>query len=287
MSSAVQIATSLSSVITLNDGVIMPLFGLGTYRLSSGGERNAENITSFALKNGYRLLDTAALYGNEQEVGRGIRQSGLQRSEVFVVTKLLTDLHGYKECTDAFNDSLKKLGTEYVDLYLIHSPSGGKLLETYDAMLDLKKKGLIRSVGVSNFGIQHLEGLRKAGKPLPSTNQIELHPMMRKQDIVDYCREHNIAVMGYSPLAKGKKMDDQQLNAVAKKYNKSLAQLMIRWSVQKGYITIPKTSKSERVLENAQVFDWSISDEDMQMMETLPTYGCTWDPTVSAWEGLA
>jgi diketogulonate reductase-like aldo/keto reductase len=283
----VTIAKDLSSTVTLNDGVVMPMFGLGTYMLSTGEGQGAETITSFALQNGYRMVDTATLYGNEKEVGRGVKNSGLSRSEVFVVTKLWDSDHGYENCKAAFMKSLGKLDTGYVDLYLIHSPLGGDNLRTYDAMLELKQQGLIRSVGVSSFGVAHLEGLRKAGRPLPSVNQIELHPLHHKQSVVDYCRVNGIALMAYTPLIHAEKMNDKTMNEVAKRYGKSLAQLLLRYSVQKGFIPIPKTSNKKRIIENTQVFDWSIKDEDMELLESLPGYRCDWDPTTSSWDNLA
>ncbi|XP_033728635.1 glyoxal reductase-like isoform X2 [Pecten maximus] len=209
------IATGLTSTIKLNDGVIMPLFGLGSYLSESGQGGQAERAVTHALSKGYKLIDTAEFYGNEADVGRGIRNGGMKREDVFVVTKLWEN--GYNRCKKIFNKSLKMLDIGYVDLYLIHSPSSGKCVETYKAMLELKQEGLVRSVGVSNFGVQHLEGLRKAGLPTPSVNQIELHPWQQKTEIVDYCRKNGITVMGYSPLTKGQKLLDKTLLEIAKR----------------------------------------------------------------------
>lgn len=161
------------------------------------------------------------------------------------------------------------MDTGYVDLYLIHAPLSGRVLETYDTMLELKNQGKIRSVGVSNFGIQHLEALEKAGRPLPSVNQIELHLWQKKQDLVKYCREKGIAVMGYSPLAKGKRLDDPEINDMAKNYGKNIGQLMIRYSVQMGYITIPKSQNLARIISNADVFNWTINDENMKYIVSI------------------
>lgn len=278
------IASSLSSVIQLSDGVKMPLFGLGLFEAATGPD--AEDAVAFALKNGYILLDTAQIYKNEADVGRGLKKSGVKRSDVFVVTKIWNANHGYDATTASFTESLSKLETGHVDLCLIHSPLEGKNVETYKALLDLKAKGLIRSVGVSNFGIEHLKGLKDAGLPAPSVNQIELHPFCRRTELVNYCRENDIAVMGYSPLARTKKNDDPDLIEIARKHKKSIAQVMIRWGVEMGFITIPKSTKSERILENANVFDFKLSPEENQILNQKPDgqYVC-WEPTITPWLG--
>lgn len=277
------VAKDISARITLNDGVSMPLFGLGVYEASSGVGGEAEKAVEYAISKGYRLIDTAEFYQNEADVGRGVKNSSIKREDVFVVTKLWDN--GYSRCKKIFNESLKKLDLKYVDLYLIHAPSSGKVVETYKAMLELKEQGLIRSVGVSNFGVQHLEGLASAGLPKPSVNQIELHPWQQKLEIVKYCRANEITVMGYSPLVKGQRFDDKTLNQIAKKYKKTTAQILIRWSVQHGYITIPKSSKPQRIVENMQVFDWSIDDADMAVLNSFPDKSCTWNPCKSSWTG--
>ncbi|CAD5111268.1 DgyrCDS591 [Dimorphilus gyrociliatus] len=267
MGENIKIAENLSSTIRLNDGVDMPLFGLGVWLLK--GE-TAETAICHALKNGYKMLDTAQFYENETQVGRGLKLSGIDRKDIFFVTKVWYTSHGRE-------------GTDYIDLYLIHSPYGGKVLETYDTLLEFKSQGKIRSVGVSNFGIQHLEALEKAGRPLPSVNQIELHPFQRKEKIVKYCKEKGITVMGYSPLSKGKSLDKPMLSEMSAKYGKNVGQLMIRYSVQMGYITIPKSQNFDRIISNTDVFDWRISDEDMKVLNNSEEESCTWDPTVEPW----
>ncbi|KAK3083220.1 hypothetical protein FSP39_017137 [Pinctada imbricata] len=257
-------ATSLASKIVLNDGVEMPMFGLGLYMSASGQGKAAEKAVIHAVQNNYRLLDTAQFYGNEADVGRAVKKSGVDRKDLFIVTKVWEN--GEARCKEVFNESMKKLDLGYIDLYLIHSPSAGKNVETYKTLLDFKSKGLIRSVGVSNYGVQHLEGLKDAGLLTPSVNQIELHPWQQKKHIVKYCRENGIAVMGYSPMAKGQKLKDPTLGKIAQKYNKTPAQVMIRWSVQMGFITIPKSVNLDRIIENADVFDWSIDEEDMTIL---------------------
>jgi len=235
------------------------------------------------VKNGYKLVDTAQFYANEADCGKGIKLAG--QTDIFVVTKVKSDNHGYDKTVSSVKESLTKLGTSSVDMVLIHSPFGAKNVDTYRALLDLKKQGLIRSVGVSNFGIAHLEGLKNAGLPAPSVNQIELHVFHRKDPIVKYCREHDIAVMGYCPLTRQAKFDDPDLLRIANKHNKSVAQVLLRWSVQQGFITIPKSTNPDRIIENTKVFDFNISDDDMKSLDGKPDFKCGWDPTTSPWEG--
>eukprot|EP00918_Siedleckia_nematoides_P049996 GHVU01109432.1.p1 GENE.GHVU01109432.1~~GHVU01109432.1.p1 ORF type:complete len:281 (+),score=23.86 GHVU01109432.1:199-1041(+) len=279
---ATEIAEGLQSVLTLNDGIAMPLFGLGVWQLT-GNE--VVDCIKIAFKHGYRLIDTASYYRNEKEVGEAVRNSGLKREEIFVVSKLWHTDHGYEESKNAFRGSLQRLGLDYVDLFLIHTPGGGQLVDTYKALVELKAENLIRSVGVSNFGVQHLEGLRNAGLPTPSVNQLQLNAYCDYPELVKYCRDNSIAIMGYSPLVKGQKMNDPDLLAMAKKYNKSIGQFLIGWSIQNGFITIPKSSKPERIAENADVFDFSISEEDMKIISNWPRFMCAWNPTNSPWEG--
>ncbi|KAL9975468.1 hypothetical protein ACROYT_G012629 [Oculina patagonica] len=258
--------------VTLNDGNKMPMFGLGVFRAPNGDE--TVNAVKFALKSGYRLIDTAAFYENEAEVGQAIKESGVKREDIFVVTKLRTTQHGYDECLKDFNASLKKLDSGYVDLYLIHTPKNGKNIDSFKAMMKLKEQGLIRSIGVSNFGVNHLKEMEKAGLPTPAVNQIELNPYWRLEDIVNYCREKGIAVMGYCPIFRASKNNDPILVEMASRYKKTVPQLLIRWSVQKDYITIPKSTKPERIQENADIFDFTISDEDMKTLNAMPTEQC-------------
>jgi len=278
----VKIASDLSSTISLNDGVEMPLFGLGTYLTKVGKE--TEEAVVHAIKNGYRMVDTAQDYRNEADVGRGLQKAGVK--DIFVVTKVHTDNHGYEATVASVNESLRKLLIPAVDLFLVHSPYGGKNVETYRALLDLKAKGLIRSVGVSNFGVAHLEGLKDAGLPTPSVNQIEIHIYHPQEELVKYCKENNIAVMGYSPLARNQNpIADPDLTAVAKRHTKTTAQVMIRWSVQQGHITISKSSNFQRITENADVFDLNLSDDDLKQLSGKEDFICSWNPTVSPWEG--
>jgi diketogulonate reductase-like aldo/keto reductase len=276
------VATSLASTITLNDGVQMPLFGLGVF-LSQPGSTTEDAVT-YALQYGYRMVDTAQIYKNEEDVGKAVKRSGLRREDVFIVTKVSFD-HGYEYTTKTVHESLKKMATPYIDLYLIHAPRGRKNVETFRALLDLKAKGLIRSVGVSNFGIAHLEGLHQAGLPRPSVNQISLSLFHRQNDVVNYCRQNGIALMGYRPIVNGKRLDDPDLLTVANRHHKTAAQVLIRWSVQQGYITIPKSTKPHRIDENAQIFDFSLTDEDLALLMSKPEEIPTFNPTADPWEG--
>lgn len=283
------LSRGLTATVRLNDGVEMPCFGLG---VGPGADKtNPEFIdatlegTKAALSQGYRLLDTAVMYGSEENVGKALKQSTVPRSEMFIVTKLWNDKHGADLATESFHDSLKQLELDYVDLYLIHSPRGGKLIETYRALLKLKDQGFIRSVGVSNFGVVHLEGLEKAGLPTPSVNQIELHPYQnqRKSHIVEYCQEKGITLMGYCPMLRQKKNDDPILVELSKKYNKSVPQILIRWSLQRNFITIPKSINPKRIQQNADVFDFEIEETDINTLNGMPDYCCSWDPTQDPW----
>lgn len=283
MASDIPQIKDLTTTVKLNDGHLMPCYGIGVYLAESGPGSEAEKATVYALKNGYKMVDTAQFYKNEEDVGRAIKQSGIPRQDIYVVTKLWN--HGYDVCKRSFRESLKKLDLDYVDLFLIHNPAGGKNIESYNAMIELQKEGLIRSIGVSNFSAVHLEALRKAGKPTPAVNQFELHPYLRQQEIVDYCRQHGIAIMGFTPLTRGKKLDDPPLVKIAQKYNKTTAEILLRWSIQKGYITIPKSVTPARILANANVFDFTVADEDIRTMDTFPQERCTLATTEHPWLG--
>jgi diketogulonate reductase-like aldo/keto reductase len=274
---------NINSTIKLNDGYEMHLFGLGVYEAEGGESGPAERAVLCALQNGYRMIDTAQYYRNEEDVGKAIKKSGVPRENVYVVTKQAQ--HGYNVCRNDITDSLKKLDLDYIDLYLIHWPTGGKVVETYKAMVEYQKKGVIRSIGVSNFGVHHLEALKAAGCPTPAVNQIHLHPFCKQEAIVEYCKRNGIAVMGYSPLTRGKKLGYPALQEIAKKYNTSPAQILLRWGVQSGYITIPKSEKPERIISNADIYNFNISPEDMQALNNFPNEPVSWNPVADPWEG--
>ncbi|XP_052095473.1 glyoxal reductase-like [Mytilus californianus] len=276
----VTIAKGLQSRITLADGNSMPMFGLGMFE-SSGIK--AEKAVEYALSQEYRLIDTAEFHGIEEDIGRGIEKSGVNRKEIFVVNKLWEN--GYDRCKQVFMESLRKMKLNYIDLYCIHNPAKGNNVETYKAMIELQEQGIIKSLGVSNFGVHHLEAFKSAGLPKPVINQIELHPWQQKTEIVNYCRTNGIALMGYSPLCKGRKFNNKLLIDIADRYKRSAPQILIRWSVQHGFVTIPKSSDQRHIDANANVFDWSLKEEDIELMNTFPDEYCTWNPCVSPWNG--
>lgn len=273
---------SINSTLKLNDGVEMPRFGFGSY-LNTGAA--AVKTTAWALQAGYLMVDSAALYANEKEIGEAIKASGIPREKLFVVSKLWDDSHGEKAATDAFISSLHKFGLDYLDLYLIHSPHNGKIVESWKSMVELKKKGLVRSIGVSNFGSHHLKALKDAfPTDIPSVNQLELTPYLTRSELVQYCEEQGIALMAYSPLTQGKLLKDPPLVEIAGKYSKSTAQVLIRWGLQRGFVVIPKSSKQERIIENANVFDFDISEEDMLKLNAFDRHAIfDWDPVSEPW----
>ncbi|CAF3133954.1 unnamed protein product [Rotaria socialis] len=210
---AMTVAKAIDSTIVLNDGTVIPMFGLGVYRIDD----NCSGVIAAALKQGYLLIDTAEFYNNEISVGIGIQQSGKKREEIFVISKWWPTNEGANGALKSLDLCLKNLQSHYVDLYMIHAPKDGYCRDAYQALMGAKKEGKIRSLGVSNFGIQHLDALAKLGLEKPSVNQIQIHPWCQNRDIVRYCRENDITVVGYSPLAKAKKMDDKNLVAIAEK----------------------------------------------------------------------
>jgi len=271
---------NLQSRIALKDRGKIPVLGFGVYQMTDGAH-SMETMIS-ALKIGYRHLDTASLYDNEEEVGEAVRRCGLPREEIFVTTKLWNSDHGYDRALKAFNQSLNRLGLDYVDLYLIHWPVPVKRRESWRALETLYEEGRARAIGVSNYMVQHLEEVLEHGKMVPAANQIELHPFnyMTRRPTIDLCQQNGICVECYSPLTKGARLADPRLSQVAEKYGRSNAQILIRWGLQKGFITLPKSSHLKRVQENAEVFDFSISEEDMGVLEKLDEgYSCTWDPS--------
>ena len=252
--------------ILLSNGVKIPSIGFGTYK-SGSNEETAENV-KYALNLGYRLIDAAYFYGNERGVGRGIKESNVDRSEIFVVTKLWNDDHGYEKTLEAFNKSLNNLQLDYIDLYLIHWPN--KLnADTWRAFEKLYKKGKVKSIGVCNFKKGHLEELKKTAEIMPMVNQIEIHPLNNKYEMIGHCKDNNIKLMAWSPIMRGKLFDNEDMLKLSEKYKKTVAQIILRWHIQRGVIPIPKSSKEERIKENFEVFDFNISDEDMKFIDSL------------------
>ncbi|KAI5117837.1 hypothetical protein M0805_005166 [Coniferiporia weirii] len=256
--------TPKSSVRMLS-GHLMPIIGLGVFENDS-----CLPACEAALKCGYRHIDTAEYYKNEADVGRAVRESGVPRENVFVTTKIYHPMHGHDATMRVVDESLAKFDLSYIDLYLIHSPLSGKekRLETYRALLARRDAGDIKSVGVSNYGVHHLEEIREAGLETPSVNQIELHPFCQQRNIVNYCGEHGIVVQAYCPLVRGD-FSNAVLQEVSKNTGRSPAQVLIRWSLQRAFIPLPKSASPERVVSNFDVFDFALCDADMMKLDAL------------------
>jgi diketogulonate reductase-like aldo/keto reductase len=269
---------TIHSKIVLNNGIAIPQFGLGVYQASGGGETT--NAVLHALKTGYRHVDTAAFYQNEEDVGTAIKKSDLPREEIFVTTKLWNSDHGYNQTISAFYDSLGKLGLKFIDLYLIHYPVKDLRNESWRALETLYGEGKCRAIGVSNYTIKHITELLGHCKIRPAVNQVEFHPYLYQSELLNFCRSQNIALEAYSPLTKGKKLSDPKLAEIAKRYSKTTAQILIRWALQHELIVIPKSSKPARIRENAAVFDFEISPHDMALLDSFhENFRVAWNPT--------
>ena len=262
----------------LNNGVKIPIFGLGTY-LNNNGRQTIDSIL-YALEIGYRHIDTAAMYENEKEIGEAVRKSGILREEIFVTTKLWNSDHGYENTIKAFRRSLKLLGLSYIDLYLIHWPVENVRLESWRALEKLYNDGLCKSIGVSNFMERHLEELLNNSSVIPAVNQVEFSPFLYLKELQNHCESKGVALESYSPLTKGHKLNNPRLIEIARSYKKSTSQILIRWCLQKGIIVIPKSSQKNHIKENIDVFDFNISEADMNKLDNLnENYRSTWDPT--------
>ena len=258
---------NLQSTRTLANGVEMPIFGLGVYKMTDPQE-TIEAITK-ALQVGYRAIDTASLYYNEEQVGEAIRHSGVAREEIFVTTKVWNTDQGYDNTLKAFEVSLKKLNMDYVDLYLTHWPVEGKYPDTYRAIERLYEEKLIRVPGVSNHHAHHLEQLLRSANVPPMVNQVEVHPYLSQEPLRAFCSEHHIAVTAWSPLGRGGVLQDETIVKIAEKYGKSAAQVVLRWHLQHNIMVIPKSVTPSRIEENANIFDFVLSSEDMTVIDRL------------------
>lgn len=257
--------------VTLNTGKTMPQLGFGVFQIPA--DEVVEPVRS-AIEAGYRSIDTAAAYGNEEGVGKAIAQSGVAREDLFVTTKLWNDDQGYDNTLRAFETSLNKLGLDYVDLYLIHWPMPGKdaYVDTWKAFEKLHADGLLSSIGVSNFHIPHLRRLFEESGVTPAVNQVELHPRLQQNDLRSFHDEHHIVTEAWSPIGQGKGLlDDPTLTELASKYGKSPAQVVLRWHLQLGNVAIPKSATPQRVQENIDVFDFELADDDMTTLAGLHT----------------
>ena len=250
----------------LSNGVKIPSIGFGTYK--SGDDEETAKIIKNALNLGYKMIDTASFYNNEVGIGNGIKESGIDRKDIFIVTKLWNDDHGYDNTIEAFNKSLNNLQVDYIDLYLIHWPN--KLnAETWRAFEHLYETGKVKAIGVCNFKVEHLEELKKTAKIMPMVNQVEIHPFSTKNNIINYCKDNNIKVVAWSPISRGRVLSNDLMIDLSQKYKKSIVQIVLRWHMQKGVIPIPKSSNENRIKENIDIFDFEISSEDMKAIDSL------------------
>lgn len=259
--------------VTLNDTNSMPQLGLGVWKAADGKE--VESAVLAAIQAGYRLIDTAMVYQNERGVGKAIRESGVDRSELFITTKLWNSDQGADKVRPALLASLERLSLDYIDLYLIHwpTPARGLYVETWNELGKLQAEGLIRSIGVSNFQIEHLEELKKHSSVLPAVNQVELHPYFQQRELRNYCKKNGIHVESWSPIggSKGNLLENDELVNIAAAYNKSPAQIVIRWHLQNDLIVIPKSTHEGRIRENFDVFDFELSSDEMDTINSLQT----------------
>ncbi|KIY74251.1 Aldo/keto reductase [Cylindrobasidium torrendii FP15055 ss-10] len=256
----------LSATLKLPSGYVIPRVGFGVYQNSDAVPAVLE-----AFKAGYRHIDSAQAYHNEAQVGKAFRQSGLKREDVYITSKINSPDHGYVRTLKGVDASLEEFSFDYLDLYLIHSPLSGRdlRLATYKALVEAKAAGKLKSIGVSNYGIKHIEEIRDAGYELPSVNQIELHPFCQQRQIVKYCVANNIAVEAYCPIMRGQRFDHPILVKISKKHDKDIAQILIRWSLQRDYIPLPKSATPSRIQSNFQVFDWELDVADMDELNGL------------------
>ncbi|MFW9929527.1 MAG: aldo/keto reductase [Candidatus Thorarchaeota archaeon] len=257
---------SIDSRIKLNNGIHIPIIGLGTWILNG---KSAYNAVIWALELGYRLIDTATIYGNERKVGEAIKDSGIPRDEVFITTKVWKSDQGYENTLTAFNKSLKKFGLDYIDLYLIHWPVVGKTKETWKAMEKIYNEGKARAVGVSNYNIFFLNELFDNSNQIPAINQVEFSPFLYQEELLKFCFTHDIHLEAYSPLTRGYKIDHPKLIELAQKYNKSVPQILIRWGLQHHIIEIPKSGNKTHIKENIDIFDFCLKNDEVRQLDNL------------------
>ncbi|CAJ1316982.1 aldo/keto reductase [Paenibacillus sp. PK4536] len=259
--------TDLISVKKLNNGVNMPWFGLGVWQVEDGNE--AIDSVKAALKSGYRAIDTAAAYGNEESVGKAIKESGIARDELFITSKVWNKDQGYESTLAAFEETMKKLDLDVLDLYLIHWPVAGKYKDTWRAMEKLYKDGRIRAIGVSNFQTHHLDDLLADAEVVPAVNQVEFHPLLTQTELLAYSEEKGIQLEAWSPLARGKLFDNEVIKEIADKYGKEPAQVILRWVLDKGVVVITRSVKEKRIASNAEIFDFKLTVEEIDRISAL------------------
>ncbi|MBN1599647.1 MAG: aldo/keto reductase [Bacteroidales bacterium] len=259
--------TDIKGTFKLLNGVEIPYFGLGVYNASEGTE--TYNAVTYALEAGYRLIDTATLYYNEKSVGKAVADSTIPREEVFITTKVWNTDQGYQRTKDAFQRSLEYLRVEYIDLYLIHWPVSNLFFETWQAIEELYSEGLVKAIGVSNFRQYHLTELINNSKIKPMINQVEFHPYYQQNDLVKFCQANDIVFEAWAPIMRGRVSQIPEIVSIARKYNKSPIQVVLRWNLQRDIITIPKSSKKERIISNAEFFDFELNEEEITLINSL------------------
>jgi len=261
-------AEGLRAAVTLNNGVRMPWFGLGVFQIA--GDSATETVVRMAIAEGYRSIDTAALYGNERGVGRAIRGAGVPREQLFVTTKVWNDDMRRDRVEAAFEQSLRRLGLDYVDLFLLHWPIAGKITRSWQVLEKLHRAGRSKAIGVSNFMIKHLDELLAAAEVVPAVNQIEYTPYLQSKPLVEYCREKGFQMEAWSPLMQGGALlQDPTLAGIAAAHGKTVAQVILRWDVQGGVVTIPKSVQPRRLAENAGIFDFELTEAEMAAIAAL------------------
>jgi diketogulonate reductase-like aldo/keto reductase len=259
----------ISEVTVLNNGVKMPWLGLGVWQGQPEDGAHVEAAVRAAIASGYRSIDTAAGYENEAGVGRAIKASGIAREEIFVTTKVRNSDQGYDSTLKAFEESRVKLGLDYIDLFLVHWPVKGKYKETWRALERIYEEGLVRAIGVSNFQVHHLEDILSSGNIVPAVNQVEYHPRLTQVEVHRFCKDQGIQLEAWSPLMLGRVLDNPLILELAAAYHRTPAQIILRWDLQHGVVTIPKSIRSERIAENAKIFDFELKAEDVTKLDAL------------------
>lgn len=260
----------LNSTVTLNNGLEMPLLGMGVWKSAN---KTASQSVRWALKAGYKLIDTAKQYGNERGVGdgltKGLSENGLKREDIFLTTKIFNGDEGYDSTLSAFDDQLKNLQTDYVDLLLIHWPVTGKYNETWKAFEKIYQDGKAKAIGVSNFNVERLNDLLSQATVTPAVNQMEFHPLEQETDIKNFCDQHNIHLEAWSPLGGGESLNNPQITKLAEKYHKTTAQIILRWDMQREVISIPKSTHEKYIQQNTDIYDFELTDDDVNLINSL------------------